>query len=229
MYNTYDEFHPQGTKVPRHVAIIPDGGRRWARIHGCTYDMAYKSMCIRLYEYCEYIYSKGIDIVSLYFSSTQNFRRPIDEINSFCIAETEFLNIYTRKLSRLYQVNIFIVGKREGLPDYMIAAIEDMPTINTSYTKKLYICINYNPHYEIEKAVLNANKNNDIYINCLEVKEPVDIMIRTGGCNVISNFLMPQLGFARLFFLEKLLNDVTLHDIDSILNDYAGYDLKYGS
>ncbi len=229
MYNSYDEFHPQGTNVIKHIAIIPDGGRRWAKSNGYTYYMAYKRMCMNLYEYCKNIYSRGVDVISLYFSSTQNFRRVSEEIDAFCKAETEFLNEYAKEISKQYKVNIIIVGKREGLPDYMMAAIKHMPPIQTINRRKLYICINYNPHYEIEKAVIKAKEKDDLYINYLDVKEPVDIMIRTGGANVTSNFLMPQLGFARLFFLDKLFNDITMCEIDSVLNDYIKYELKYGN
>lgn len=229
MYDSYDEFHPKGENEIKHVAIIPDGGRRWAKNNGYTYYMAYKRMCINLYEYCKNIYSRDVDVISLYFSSTQNFRRSSEEIDSFCKAETEFLNEYAKELSIQYKTNIIIVGNREGLPDYMIEAIEHIPPTQTINRRKLYICINYNPHYEIEKAVIKAKENDDIYINYLEVKEPVDVMIRTGGANVTSNFLMPQLGFARLFFLEKMFNDITILEIDSILNDYIGYELKYGN
>lgn len=185
MYSTYDEYYPQGIDEINHVAIIPDGGRRWAREHGCTYYIAYKKMCKNLYECCKNIYNKGVDVISLYFSSTQNFRRSNEEIDSFCKAEAEFLNEYAKKLSKEYQLNIIIVGKKEGLPDYMIAAIKDIPPIREINKKKLYICINYNPHYEIEKAVIKAKEKNDIYVNYLEVKEPVNVMIRTGASCII--------------------------------------------
>lgn len=229
MYKTYDEFHPQGTSIPKHIAIIPDGGRRWARNHGVTYYTSYKKMCVNLSLFCRELFQKNIDIISLYFSSSQNFRRTDEEIESFCRAEAEFLNKDIKEFIQDYQINAHVVGKREGMPDYLITAIEEIPPICLPSEKKMYICINYNPHYEIEKAVLEAKEKGDLYVNYLDVKEPVDIMIRTGGAKVISNFLMPQIGFARLFFLDTLFNDLSVCDIKSILDDYARYELKYGN
>lgn len=229
MYKSYEEYHPRGTGIPKHIAIIPDGGRRWAEVHGCPNYNSYKLMCERLFEFCDDIYRKGIFAISIYFSSIQNFTRSEEEVDAFCKAETEFMKTFARELSIRHQVQIIVAGERKGVPQYMLQAIGDMDNNKGGYNKKLYLCINYDPHREIERAVLKAKEADGLYVNYLDVKEPVDIVIRTGGAKVISNFLAVQSGFARLFFLDKLFNDIKVEDITNILNTYSGFELKYGT
>lgn len=228
MYVHYDDFCPNDGNTPTHVAIIPDGGRRWAKIHQCSNDESYRIMGEKLFNYCKYIYEHGTSIISLYFSSSLNFRRNEDDIRSFCYAETDFLKKYAKSLKEQYDVDVITVGHIDGIPQDMVETIEDIRKWDKGGARKLYICINYNPHKEIENAFLQANIKGGLYINFLEVKEPINILIRTGGAKVISNFLLPQLGFARLFFLDELFNDTGLDDIDSILEAYKMYQLKYG-
>ena len=228
MYNSYDDYHPL-SYMPEHVGIVPDGGRRWAKEHNCTYYESYIKSVDLLYDFARNLYNDQTKYISIYFSSTQNFRRSKSEVNAFCKGIEYFLREYAGKLYYEYNVNIIVAGRKEGLPKRLINEIDKLPKVVSSKEKKMYICINYNPHYEIEKAVLVADKKSDIYVNHLQIKEPLNIMIRTGDANTLSNFLLPQIGFARLFFLEKLFNDCTLTDIENIIKKYSEFDLKYGN
>lgn len=229
MYKDYDSFHPNDLRGASHVAIIPDGGRRWAMCNGYSNYDAYVLMCKRVYELLQLNYNYGVNTISVYFSSSQNFRRSADEVDAFCRAEAEFISSYSKEIYELYNANIIIVGQGKNIPDYFKKAMRDILPFNEKFTRKVYLCVDYNPHYELERAVLKAKENGGIYVNYLDIIEPVSLVVRTGNACVMSNFLMPQVGFARLFFFKELFNDFTDEQMKKVLDDYSSYTLRYGT
>ena len=230
MYKVNDDFHPERTVYPKHVAIIPDGGRRWAVEHNTSYYESYVKMTERGLDIIKMLFEDEVEIISIYFSSTHNFARPQNEVESFCKAEAAFLNSLILVLAKEMSIKITVIGKRNGLPSYLVSAIEKAEKETKLYTnKKLYICINYNALDEIQEAVLTAKTNeSDSFVNYLQIPHPVNLLIRTGDAKVLSNFLLAQMSFARLFFFQKLFNDLSHADIKHILNEYEKYQIKYG-
>ena len=216
-------FHPQKGIMPKHVALIPDGGRRWAKQHGMTYKEGYLLSVKKIVVFFFLLYSHGIQYVSLYFASTQNFTRNEYEIKSFY--EASFEGIQNELIPYAYSKNIEIKTVGNCDERYKMPEVEPM-TLQTE--KKLFICFNYSSFDEIESAFQKKSVNGGSFVNYLDIPYPVDILIRTGGAQTLSGFMLPQLAFARLFFLEKLFNDMTVEDIRDILSVYRKYNLKYG-
>lgn len=212
-----------------HVAVIPDGARRWANCHHLSYRESYDVMCQRLKELIEFLYLKDIEIISVYFSSMNNFKRPSNEVMAFCNAERDFIMQWLPDLSKKYNIRVKIAGIEEGLNDDLKIAIKEIEEKTKHCVKrKLFLCINYSSLHEISLALHKMDCSNSTFVDCLDIPYPVNLLIRTGDANVLSDFLLPQCASARLFFLKELFNDLQMSTVERILEEYRTYDLKYG-
>lgn len=216
-------FHPQADISPQHVAIIPDGGRRWARRHGMSYKEAYLISMEKMVGMVEALYQDRVKYISLFLASTQNFFRTEEEIQNFY--EAGFLGVkeILGPFAAFHHIDLKIIGKYDER--------YRMPERNPEFIqsdKKMFICFNYSSLDEIETAVERKKHKEESFVNYLEIPYPVDILIRTGGAQTLSGFMLPQLAFARLFFLNELFNDLTIQEIRDIVRVYREYRLKYG-
>jgi undecaprenyl diphosphate synthase len=161
-------------------------------------------------------------------SSAQNFRRSPEEVEAFCKAEAMGCRRFFPDLIRQFKVRVRIAGRVEILPHYLRETLLALNSdTETNEGRRLYLCVAYDPFDEIEHAI-QKRVGNDCLANSFWVPEPIDLVIRTGGANVISNFLPLQTAFARLFFLAKLFNDVTTNDLRQVLNEFRGHTRLYG-
>ena len=222
MYTNFN-FHPQANMPPKHVAIIPDGGRRWARQREMPYKEAYLISMKKLMEMAEVLYQNGIQYISLFFASTQNFLRTEEEVRDFY--EAEFLGV--KEVLGPFAAQSHIELKIVGKYDERYRMPERAPEFGQS-EKKMFICFNYSSLDEIEAAVERKKHKEESFVNYLEIPYPVDILIRTGGAQTLSGFMLPQVAFARLFFLDKLFNDLKVQEVSDIVDEYREYGLKYG-
>lgn len=204
-----------------HVAIIPDGLRRWAKLNGTSYEQAYHLMCERLRDYAAKCFDTGADVLSIYLSSAQNFTRSKDEIDAFCLAEHAFCSHLLPKLSKKYDTKVIIAGNFEILPKYLQESAKQIAHDSSANMKtKLFLCLAYNPIDEIHHAFSNLHKCQDV-IKCLWVSEPVDLLIRTGKGERASNFLPLQCaGRAIVCNIDELFLDTNLKGITLILTEY---------
>lgn len=226
---TNDNFYSHSFPIPNHIAIIPDGGRRWAIDHNISYKESYKISMKKIRDILEVLYGYGTQCISIYCASTQNFLRNEYEVKSFCDAGWEGIINELVPYAICHSISIEVVGRkdihRNNFED-KVKYVEHQTSFSNA--RKLFICFNYNSLDEIESAFRKRNKEEDSFVNYLDISYPVDILIRTGGAKTLSGFLLPQMAFARLFFLDKLFNDITIFDIKEILSEYEQYTLKYG-
>lgn len=225
-YN-YQNFHPAYNKTPMHVGIIPDGTRRWAKKNNIElFDAYYKAM-ILLGDIIKFLFTQDVKIISLYFSSLQNFKRPDNEIDAFCDAEAFFCENTLKKLLDEYCFKVNIIGDRNYIPYKLLEKAEDIE--NKSKNNDIHeinLCIAYNPIIEIQDAIKSSTDTN--FLHNLQVKQPLDMVIRSSDANLLSNFLPLQSGFARLYFIDKLFNDISVKDIEFIINSFQKIERKYG-
>lgn len=222
MYTNFD-FHPQKYSIPQHVVIIPDGGRRWARKNNISNKESYLFSVKKMIDIMQALYRYGIKYISLYTASSQNFFRTEEDIRSFYEAVCFGIKNEIGPFAIQNHVDMKMVGRKDER--------YKMPVVNTEYPsseKKLFICFNYNSLDEIELAVERRNNHKESFVNYLDIPYPADILIRTGGAQTLSGFMLPQIAFARLFFLDKLFNDLTVKEILDIIKTYQKYELKYG-
>ena len=219
-----------------HVAIIMDGNGRWglkkkgSRNYGHlkgieTVETVIKSSLI-----------KNIPYLTLYTFSTENWGRPDNEINFLFDLIRKSLK---KKLKKLIKqgIKVNIIGQTKGLPKDIIKIIKQIEK-KTLKNKKitLNLALNYGSKEEIVNACkkLTLKKNQEININNLEkelytqnLPDP-DVLIRTGGTKRLSNFLLWQLAYTEIFFIDKLWPDFNEKDFNKVLNRYKKIKRNFG-
>lgn len=228
MKDIFENYHPSRGIIPNHVGLIPDGSRRWAEIKGMSYYESYDLAMRNLCQIIEFLYDRGVSIISVYFSSSQNFERPMDEVEAFCKAESNFCNSHVLPVIQNNDIHVDFFGNESILPQYFLDSLVELRLrTKDCVNKQLNLCVAYNPLAELWESTLKSNSPADL-LNNLWISTPVDLVIRTGKANLVSNFLLLQSGFARLYFPDKLINDICKEDIEEIMNDFSKIKRKYG-
>lgn len=227
--------------VPNHVGIIVDGNGRWATQKGKKRSEGHLAGSKNLDNLCQYIFDKGIKILSLYVFSTENFKRSDEEVNYLMdLFIKKFKNDF--KIFNKKDIKIVFSGRREPLRQEILDIIDDI-TYKTKDNKSgiLNFCLNYGSHAEIIDAVKKINKdiinnklvidelNDDIFKNYLYNNLPdVDLLIRTGGEVRLSNFMLWQCAYAELYFTDILFPDFNEAELEKALDSYSKRDRRYG-
>lgn len=224
---TIDDFIPQ--KELLHVGIIPDGCRRWGRVNNKTFEDSYFTMSDKLGELIDYLFESGhVDNISIYLASTRNFQREENTVKAFCKAEAFFCSSILKKLEQKHKFNVHFAGAIDIIPDYFQESINEICTVTKQNSDlSVNLCIAYNPIDEIWEASQKALSKEDFLSN-LWINSPLDILIRSGYSNSISNFLPIQNGYSRIFFLNKFFNDVVKEDINKVLNSFHKTHRRFG-
>jgi undecaprenyl pyrophosphate synthase len=212
----------------RHVGIIPDGTRRWARERGLSLDSGYAHAMRRMGEHVRAIYERGATAVSLYLCSTYNFRRSPDEVRSFCEAEARFCTGFLTSLSEELDIAVVHAGNAAMLDASLREAIAGL-TIGTKdrLARRMYLCAAYDPIEELSAAA--ARSAGGDLLPHLWVPEPLDLVIRTAGSSLLSNFLPLQARYARLAFLDAYFNDVEARQITDVIDACTSTEWRFGS
>lgn len=223
--------------IPNHVAIIMDGNGRWATNKLLPRSMGHKAGANNLEQLAEYIFEKGVKVLSVFAFSTENFKRSKDEVdylmNLFSKYFIELLPKYENK-----GIKMVFSGRKEGLNDSVIEAINVTEERTKNNTKGIFnICLNYGGQYEIIDAV------NKIIIDNIEPSTltpelfyqylyqdlpPIDLLIRTSGEYRLSNFMMYQLSYAELYFTDTYFPDFDGKEFDKALIEYQNRDRRFG-
>lgn len=224
-------FHPQNSSIPKHIGIIPDGGRRYAVKKEITLFDSYALSMIKLRECCNLFFTEGVEVISIYFSSKQNFKRTSKEIHDFETAELTFVTEQIPILKKSYNnIRVNFLGAIDMLDSDFQRIVHQHNVINESMGNDCLIinlCVAYDPFDEIKEIVENYSPQVNIF-DQLWCSKPVDIIIRSGGANLLSNFMLLQSGFAKIYCDKRLFNELTLNDMSDILNRFNGENRKYG-
>ena len=222
-------------KIPNHVAIIVDGNGRWAKLKGMPRIKGHDAGYENLKKLGKYILSKGINVLSLYLFSTENFKREQKEVDHLM---NLFVVIYEKDKKFFMDNNIKVIfsGRDENLPSKVIKARNKLTKLTKNNTGgTLNICLNYGGRAEIVDATkkMIEDKVKDIteetFSKYLYQDLPdVDLMIRTSGELRLSNFLLWQLSYAELYFTNTLFPDFNENDFDEAIINYTKRDRRFG-
>lgn len=212
-----------------HVAIIPDGNRRWARSQGLPSVAGYPQGITVIENCCAWAIDKHIPFLSFYCFSTENLvKRPEDEVDNFIelvvnYAETG-INYYINM-----GIKVIFNGRRDRLPEHIIKSISNVEeqTVNgTNLT--LILCIDYSGKNEIVEAIAAGAKTEEELNNYMNRFAPdPDIIIRTSGIVRLSNFMLWQATYSELFFLPKHFPELTMEDLDQVLYEFENKRPRY--
>lgn len=228
--------------LPQHIAIIMDGNGRWAEARGEARTAGHKAgiepvrLCIRE---CA---RRGIGALTLFAFSSENWRRPAQEVATLMGLFVEALD---REVDELHAngVRLRMIGARDQLAvrlQQRVAAAEALTARNTGL--KLQVAVSYGGRWDLVEATRELARRcasgelrpEDIDEDALsarlqlaDVPDP-DLFIRTGGEHRISNFLLWNLAYTELWFCDTLWPEFGLGDLDAALDDFAGRDRRFG-
>lgn len=225
----------------KHIAIIMDGNGRWAQRKGKIRSFGHKAGSKTIEKIAIHACDIGLKYLSIYAFSTDNFKRSKDEVDFLMNLFVDQFNNQFEKLIKK-EIKVVFSGSKEGLRKDVIDAMDIITERTKNNTKAtLNICLNYGSQEEIIRA---SEKYHDDLVSGKVTKEemnrekfyqymdndlpPVDIMIRTGGERRLSNFLLYQLTYAELYFIDDLFPDFTSERLDEIINDFYNVDRRFG-
>lgn len=229
-------------KLPAHVAIIMDGNGRWAKSRGQERTYGHKNAIKAVRNAINACNEIHIPYLTLYTFSTENWNRPQEEVQTLMSLLTETLldeadEIYSKGL------RLRVIGDFSAMPKMVceqLLKVMDLTKNNKGGT--LILALNYGSHAEIIKAVKSIaveiqrgnlqpeEINEKVFENYLYTKDipPVDLMIRTSGEVRISNFLLWQIAYAELQFLDIYWPDFTKEDFFRCILQYQDKERRYG-
>jgi undecaprenyl diphosphate synthase len=229
-------------RIPAHIGVIMDGNGRWAKARGKPRTEGHVAGVKALRGLVEHCINYGVDYLTVFSFSSENWTRPKDEISFIFGLLRRFVASDLEKLHR-NNVRVRIMGSREGLDDSLrrlIAEVEAMTALNTGL--QLQVAFNYGGKAEIAEAVRRIAglvatgrlKAEDITEDTIGralytagMPDP-DIIIRTSGEQRISNFMLWQSAYAELVFVEENWPDFNEATFVRVLEEYSGRDRRYG-
>ncbi len=228
--------------LPKHIAIIMDGNRRWAREKGIDTKLGHKAGAETLEKIASFANKIGIKYMTVYAFSTENWKRTKEEVGALMLLLKAYLDKFLNKES-LRNIKIRVLGDIENLDKGIKESIEkivEKSKNNTGLT--LNIAFNYGGRAEIVRAVKRISekvKNDELELeeineeivenNLYTVGEPnPDLLIRPGGELRISNFLLWQLAYTEFVFTNKYWPDFSEEDLLEAINIFETRNRKFG-
>ena len=225
--------------VPRHVAIVMDGNGRWAKKRFLMRFFGHKKGVDTLVNMVHACAERGIEYLTVFAFSSENWKRPSEEVSGLMQLVLVAVSQYLRKLASA-GVRIRIVGDRNQVSDKLRQAWEQAESSTKQNTRiTLTVAFNYGGRWDIVQACrraieagVPADQLDEARLNqfmALSYAPDPDLFIRTGGEVRISNFLLWQVAYSELVFTERLWPEFGAADLDSALADYAKRDRRFGA
>lgn len=224
------------TNMPKHIAIIMDGNRRWAKKKKLPISAGHRAGADTLQKIIEYFIDIGIEYLTVYAFSTENWNRSVEEVNDLMNLMREYL-VKLEKDNKDRNVKIRIIGDINRLDEDIrnkILALENRTMSNTGLV--INIALNYGGRNEIIHAIksLSHDELESLSIESFNEKlytypspDP-DLIIRTAGEQRLSNFLLWQSAYAEFWYTDVLWPDFSKKDIDKAILDYSKRNRKFG-
>lgn len=228
-------------RLPSHVGIIMDGNGRWAKKRFMPRIAGHKEGMNRVVDIVEECCRLKIDTLTLYAFSTENWKRPEDEVNGLMKILVAYIN---SQLKRLLENNIIfsVIGDYSKLPKTIIEMLDDaIEKTSKNNGMVLNIALNYGGRSEIINAIKNINKDvisgkfniddldEENFKNYLYTKDSeADLIIRTGGEMRVSNFLIYQLAYSEFYFTDILWPEFTIDNLYKAILDFQNRSRRFG-
>jgi undecaprenyl diphosphate synthase len=221
--------------VPSHLGIILDGNRRWAKERGLPVFEGHRRGLEAIKKVINYCKEKGIEVLTLFVFSTENWQRGKEEVNFLMNLAKKTIDNYLDQLHKS-KVKVKVIGQRQKLSKALqkeIAKIEKITRDNTGMT--VNFALSYGGRAEIVAAVKKIIKNkiplrkvNENMIKDNLWTSDVDLIIRTGREQRISNFLIWQAAYSELYFYPKYWPDFNKQDLDKAIAEYSRRQRRFG-
>jgi len=228
--------------LPRHLAIIMDGNGRWAKQRGLPRVAGHRAGVKALQKIVNFSATEGIEILTVYAFSSENWKRPRSEVSML-------MELFTTSLQQRFKelhdnnVRLRFVGDLSSFPEKLRQSMSETQNLTTNNTGlELVIAVNYGGRWDITNAfkklykeicagsmkLEDVNEDSIGKFMCLaDLPEP-DLFIRTGGEMRISNFMLWQLAYTELYFDDCLWPDFDIARLGKALQWYAGRERRFG-
>ena len=229
--------------LPKHIAIIMDGNRRWAKSKGKPAGFGHKEGAKVLEKIVRYANKIGIEHITVYAFSTENWKRAKEEVSTLMALFQSYLDDYSKRADS-ENIKVKIIGNRKGLSAKMISSIEKCMERTKNNTGIVFnIALNYGGREEllnvthqiaedVKKGILQpeeiTEKDIEKYLYTKGQPDP-DLLIRTSGEKRLSNFLPWQLSYSEFLFIDKNWPDFTEQDLDEAIIEYQKRTRKFGA
>ena len=230
-----------GEYVPRHIAIILDGNGRWAKKRGLPRTAGHAVGSENFRKIALYCRDIGVDYLTVYAFSTENWKRPTDEVQTIMRLLGKYLQEAIDTMER-DKMKMRIFGDVSGLPKKLQDLVAQTNEISKRYEGfQANICLNYGGRAEIMQAAqryamdfaegkADSELTEEVFSNYLYssgIPDP-DLLIRPGGEQRISNFLLWQCAYSEFFFTDVLWPDFTTDELDKAIDVFRQRDRRYG-
>ena len=225
-----------------HLAIIMDGNRRWAHSHGFEVLKGHHQGADTLEAIGRAAVDQKIEWLTVFAFSSENWQRPAVEVKGLMSLMKHFILTRSEELID-NNIRLRIIGRRDRFSDDLQVAIDDVEKSSAMNTAlNLTVALDYGGRqdltaaaaqiaYEVESGLLKAGQVNDDLLKSrlsTRVLPPVDLLIRTGGEQRISNFLLWDLSYAELYFSDQYWPEFTAQDLAVAISDYTKRERRFG-
>ena len=227
----------------KHIAIIMDGNRRWAKQRNLPVKLGHKQGAETLKKIVRHANNIGVEYLTVYAFSTENWKREKEEVDSLMALLENYLDAFSKEADT-ENIVIRVIGRRKELSQNLLDKIDNVVESTKNNTGIIFtIALNYGGRDEVvnairtiaqdikENKVLPENINEELISNYLYTKgmpDP-DLMIRTSGELRTSNFLPWQLVYSEFLFLDKLWPDFTEEDLEDAIQVFTKRNRKFGA
>ena len=225
----------EGIKIPQHIAIIMDGNGRWAKSRLMPRMMGHKQGLSRMIELIEHSFDVGAKVVTVYALSTENLKRPKEELEGlYNLIRTRFMELTDRLMKKNSKLKV--------LGDLSLLPLDVQEILREAERKSAHldaftvnVALAYGSRAELVQAVNRAvEKGEKVTEESLSdllytAGQPdPDLVIRTGKEKRLSNFLLYQAAYAELYFSEKMFPDFSSDDLDEAIIEYSARVRRFG-
>ena len=216
------------SSVPGHLAMIMDGNGRWAERRGRPRWMGHAAGAQTVRRVVEYAARAGVDQLTLYAFSSDNWNRPVVEVATLLELFDSHLRTQTTQLAK-QGIRLQVIGRRDRLPLALRAAIATAEARTAAGRRlELRVAIDYSSRAAIQAslpaaAALHGSARGETLL------PPVDLLVRTGGERRLSDFLLWESAYAELAFVDVLWPDLSTADLDALFADFAARERRFGA
>ncbi|MDO8768309.1 MAG: polyprenyl diphosphate synthase [Burkholderiaceae bacterium] len=221
--------------IPHHIAIVMDGNGRWANRRFLPRVAGHKQGVDALHRCVKACVERGVKVLTVFAFSSENWDRPAEEVSGLMELLAKAL---AREVSQLSAdgVQIHFVGEREGLSDSLKKGFQQAEAVTAHNARLVFnICFNYGGRWDIAQAAAKliakgapmTASNLDAEMALAHVPDP-DLIIRTGGEQRISNFLLWQAAYSEFYFSEQLWPDFDAAALDVAIDEFNRRERRFG-
>ncbi len=219
----------------RHIAFIMDGNGRWAKKRSMPREFGHVNGAKNFKKVIRYCGDKGVKIITVYAFSTENWKRPKNEVDAIMKLLSDYIDDAVAMVDE-NNIQLHFLGDMSIFPPETRAKIANAEEVSKDKTLVLNIALNYGARAEIAHAcevLINEGKTSvseDDVSNALYTSHCADpdLIVRTGGDLRLSNFLLWQAAYAEFYFTDTLWPDLDEREIDKIIDEFYSRKRRYG-